>query len=69
MATLVDLNYTSITEMLPDEAMALISQIRFARRTPSAKPRKTSSRTKTKAVPKVSSDQAAEILKLLGGKQ
>jgi len=51
--------------MTQDEALDLIRQIRLSRLTPKKKTKPT--KRKSKAVPKVNSDQAAELLKLLGG--
>ena len=65
MANIDDLEYKSISEMTTDEAIEHLRQIRLSRRIPvkSSKGKK----KKTKALPKVNADQAAEILKLLGG--
>lgn len=62
MSDLEDLGFTSITEMSNDEALETLRQIRLSRRVP----------LKTKVYKKpekstVSSDQAAEILKLIMG--
>ena len=65
MANLDDLNYTSITEMQTDEAIELLRQIRLSRRIPVKKVRTISK--KTKQAPKVNSNQAAELLKILAG--
>ncbi len=69
MANLDSLNYTSITEMSTDEALELIRQIRFSRRIPVKKVKKTTktSRKKVKALPQVDANQAAELLKILTG--
>ena len=66
MANLDDLNYKSLTEMTKDEALERIRQIRLSRRTP-VRTTKTIRRKVEKASPKVSSDEAAELLKLLTG--
>lgn len=63
MADLSDLNYKSITEMSSEEAISLITQIRFKRRMPA--PKKT--KKKAKATPSVSASQAAELLKIIQG--
>lgn len=65
MANLDSLNYTSITEMSIDEALELIRQIRLSRRIPVKKVKKTTSRKKSKAVPNINAQQAAELLKIL----
>lgn len=65
MADLEDLGYRSISEMSTDEALEHLRQIRLSRRTPT----KSSKVTTKKSAPsaKVSADQAAELLALLGG--
>lgn len=65
MANLDDLDYTSITEMRTDEALELLRTIRLSRRVP-VKKVKTISK-KSKQAPKVDSNQAAELLKILAG--
>lgn len=65
MANLEDLNHPSITEMQTDEAIELLRQIRLSRRVPVRKVRTISK--KSKQVPKVNSNQAAELLKILAG--
>lgn len=65
MANLDDLGYTSITEMRTDEALELLRQIRLSRRIPVKKVRTISK--KSKQAPKVDSNQAAELLKILTG--
>lgn len=67
MADLDDLEITSITEMGTDEAIELLRQIRLNRRTPVKTTKVTTTRTKKVKAPSVDSDQAAELLKLLGG--
>ena len=64
MADLDDLKHNSITEIQVDEAIELLRQIRLSRRVPISKTKVT--RKKSKA-PKINSDQAAELLKILGG--
>ena len=66
MATLEDLNYKSLTDMSHDEALELIRQIRLSRRVPVKKISKTT-KEKLKPLPKVDADQAAELLRILGG--
>ena len=66
MADLEDLGFLSITEMSNDEQLELLRQIRLGRRTPIKQTKTTS--TKQKPVITVSSDQAAELLRILGGK-
>jgi|LGOV01.1.fsa_nt_gb hypothetical protein len=65
MALLEDLNHSSITEMQTNEAIELLRQIRLGRRVPVKKVK--TIRKKTKPAPKVNSNQAAELLKILGG--
>ena len=67
MAKIEDLNTPSITEMSADEAIEHLRQIRLSRRTPVKKTKKTTAKIKSKAVPKVTNNQAEELLKLLGG--
>jgi len=66
MANLDDLNYTSLSEMSVDEALELLRQIRLSRRIPVKKSRKKPQK-KTKEL-NISSQQAAKILEILGGK-
>jgi hypothetical protein len=65
MADLKDLGFLSLTEMGNDEQLELLRQVRLARRTPIKQVK-----TITKKIPtaSVSVDQAAELLKILGGK-
>ena len=65
MADLNDLNYTSVSEMQVDEAIEMLRQIRLSRRVPVRKVKTTTK--KSKQAPKVNSNQAAELLKILGG--
>jgi len=54
--------------MSREEGIELIRQIRLSRRVPVKKPKKTTkASTRSKAPPKVSVDQASELLKLLTG--
>ena len=64
MADLDDLGFTSISEMTSDEGLELLRQIRLSRRVPV---KSTKTTTKKKESPKVSSEQAAELLKLIMG--
>lgn len=67
MADLDDLGYKSITEMSLDEALELERQIRLSRRTPTKPPKKiTTKKAKAKDL-NITADQAAELLKLIGG--
>lgn len=69
MADLEDLNNKPISEMTTDEAIELMRQIRLSRRTPTkAKQTKQKQAQSKKQAPKVNADQAAELLKILGGK-
>lgn len=68
MADLSDLNYVSISEMSQDEAIGLIQQIRLSRRVPLKKAKKVLAKAKSKkSIPNVSANQAAKLLKILGG--
>lgn len=69
MANLEDLGYKSLAEMSLDERLELIRQIRLSRRIPVKKPTKSTAKRKQrqKAAPIVDADQAAELLKILGG--
>jgi|WetSurMetagenome_2_1015567.scaffolds.fasta_scaffold134531_2 hypothetical protein len=64
MSDLEDLGFTSISDMSTDEALELLRTIRLSRRV-SVKEIKQS--TKKPVAPKVSDDQASELLKLLLG--
>lgn len=66
MADLDSLEYKSITEMTTDEAIEMLRQIRLSRRVPVRSTRTTSAKKKTKP-PKVTEDQAAQLLKILTG--
>lgn len=66
MADLEDLGYDSISNMTQDEAIEHLRQIRLSRRVPVAKPKKaTTNKAKKKAAPKVSKNQASNLLKQL----
>ena len=64
MASIEDLNHLSITETQRDEAIELLRQIRLSRRIPVKKVRTI---RKKLTAPKINSNQAAELLKILGG--
>lgn len=66
MANLDDLTIPSITEMSTDEAIEMLRQVRLSRRIP-VKKTKQITKKKSKAAPKVNSDQASELLKILTG--
>lgn len=70
MADLDDLNIDSITDMSKDEAIELLRQVRLGRRTPVKMTSKKSTPKqlrKLKQTPEISAEQAAALLKLLGG--
>ena len=68
MANLDDLGYESILDMSQDEALERLRQIRLARRTPTKPPKAvTVKKQQAKSISNVTSDQAAELLRLLGG--
>jgi hypothetical protein len=69
MSTIEDLNIPSITDMGQDEAIEYLRQLRLSRRIPVKTQSKTTTQKKkqSKAVPKMSKEQAAELLKLLEG--
>ena len=71
MATIDDLDLQSISDMSQEEALEALRQLRLARRTPT---KSTVTRTQTRVKKEVkdptknlTSEQAAELLKLLGG--
>jgi hypothetical protein len=68
MATIDDLPMQSLTNMSQDEAFELLRQIRLSRRT-SKKKVSTTRKAKPKALApsEMSPEQAAKLLKLLGG--
>lgn len=61
---LEDLDIKSILDLSEDENLELLRQIRLSRRVPVKKRRSPS--TKKKAIPNLDSNQANEILKILG---
>jgi hypothetical protein len=67
MADLTNLDYQSISEMSTDEAIEMLRQIRLSRRIPSTPPKSVIKKKASKAIPVLDADQAAEILKLIGG--
>jgi hypothetical protein len=70
MADLNDLGYKSIIDMQTDEAIDTLRQIRLSRRVPEKKVKtikETTKQTTKKVAAAISSDAAAELLKLLGG--
>lgn len=71
MATIDDLDLQSISDMSQEEALEALRQLRLARRTPT---KATTTRTQTRAkkeakdpTKNLTPEQAAELLKLLGG--
>jgi len=69
MATIEDLPVHPLTELSNDEAIELLRQLRLSRRVPVKKQSNQTikKKAKAKAVPKVNTEQAKELLKLLGG--
>jgi len=67
MATIDNLNYTSISEMPNDEAINLLCQIRLNRRHPVKQTKQGKRKATKKQTPELSQQQAAELLKMLGG--
>lgn len=70
MADLESLNYRSISDMSPDEALTLIKSIRLSRRTPKKRIRKQKVNSKSvsrAASKKLSKSDISEILKMIGG--
>ena len=69
MADLDSLGYTSISDMSADEGIELLRQIRLSRRIPVKKnvDNAIAKKAKAQAITNVSSDLAAELLKILGG--
>lgn len=66
MSDLDNIPIKSITDMTPDEAIEYLRQVRLSRRTPSPQSAKRKeAKAREKAPPKLSADQAAELLKLL----
>lgn len=67
MADLEDLGYKSISEMSSDEAIEYLRQVRLSRRVPvKTKATKSSKKTNKATAPaKLTSSQAADLLKLL----
>lgn len=70
MTDIEDLDISSLTDLGQDEAIEYLRQLRLSRRTPRAvtkKAKAVANKRVTKATPKLNKDQAAELLKLLGG--
>ena len=67
MATIDDLDIKSILNMDHDEAIEHLRQVRLSRRVPVKKTKGTTKKAKSKAVPKLSQQQAANLLKDLEG--
>jgi hypothetical protein len=71
VATIDDLDITSIADMSRDEALELLRQLRLSRRTPKASSKKsTSTAVKNKqksTMPALSPEQAAALLAMLEG--
>ena len=69
MSNLDDLETKSISEMTTDEALELLRQVRLSRRVP-VKPMSKAKERKKKlsAPPAITAEDAAELLKILGGK-
>ena len=70
MANISDLNTPSISDMDPDEAIEYLRKLRLSRRVPLKKQQSSTTKKakkQTQAAGKISKDQAAELLKLLGG--
>lgn len=65
MADLNDIPIPSITDMSQDQAIEYLRQIRLARRTPQKPTPQTIKKKALKATPKMSADQALELLKQL----
>ena len=69
MANLDNIPIPSITDMNQDEAIEYLRQLRLSRRTPVAPSASTIKKREAKAAskqpPKLSSDQAADLLRLL----
>ncbi len=65
MADLDDLPITSIIDMSQDEAIEHLRQMRLARRQPHVPSPKSIKKKESKAMPKMSADQAANLLKLM----
>ena len=70
MATIEDLDFTSIVDESNDEAIERLRQIRLSRRTPIKKPKSTKKSTTKKVqkqvVKNLDPEMAKEILKMLG---
>ena len=62
MSTIEDLNITKLTEMSTDQAIEFLRQLRLERRTVV---KKVSTKKPSAKPPKMSAEQAAELLKML----
>lgn len=62
MSTIEDLDITKLTEMSTDEAIEFLRQLRLERRTVV---KKVSTKKPSAKPPKMSAEQAAELLKML----
>jgi hypothetical protein len=70
MATLEDLPHENILDMDFDDAIEQLRQLRLSRLTQkksNVSEKTLKKRAEAKALPKLSSEQASELLKLLGG--
>lgn len=69
MADIEDLKIKSITDMSKDEAIEYLRTLRLSRRTPTAKKSKSTKNkiAQSKAASKITKENAASLLKLLGG--
>lgn len=65
MADLEDINIPSISNMEQDQAIDYLRQIRLQRRTPQKPTVQSIKKKALKATPKMSADQALELLKQL----
>ena len=68
MATIEDLDFTSISNMENDEAIEHLRQIRLSRRTSVKKvsTKKATSKAAAKKIPKMTAEQAKKLLEMLG---
>ena len=68
MATIEDLNFESFVDKSQDEAIEHLRQIRLSRRIP-LKPKssvKKKAKASSKAMPKLSAEQAKKLLEMIG---
>ena len=68
MATIEDLDFKSIVDMSQDEAIEHLRQIRLSRRIPVKKAKSSTkeAKAKSKAMPKLSPEQAKKLLEMIG---